>query len=206
MWLGSGLGPGWVPEVGVCCSQESWVSTHSSAWGLMARIHWGFLSLQAGRALPRFHQQGAVCALHQKSAGPRPARQVSWNQAPQTDPSFRNAQVSWYETTLPSFLGSAPPRPVTGTWKAGEGRGMGEGTGGGQGQHHTFPQVSVSGGRGTLRCGRGTSSQYRLAPSSQTLQPHWAPCTPRPALCLHLLSPLRHPVRGHPPPPGPTAR
>lgn len=85
------------------------------------------------------------------------------------------------------------PRPVAGAWKAGEGRGTGEGTGGGQGQHHTFPQVSVSGGRGTFRCGRGTSSQYRLAPSSQTLQPHRAPSTPRPALCLHLLSPLRHP-------------
>ncbi|XP_024848575.1 serine hydrolase-like protein 2 isoform X4 [Bos taurus] len=28
-----------------------------------------------GRALPRFRQQGAVYALHQKSAGPRPARQ-----------------------------------------------------------------------------------------------------------------------------------
>lgn len=51
MWLGSGLGPGWVPEVGVCCSQESWVSTHSSAWGLMARIHWGFFSLQAEHCL-----------------------------------------------------------------------------------------------------------------------------------------------------------
>ena len=85
------------------------------------------------------------------------------------------------------------PRPVAGAWKAGEGTGTGEGTRGGQGQHHTFPQVSVSGRQGTLRCGRGSSSQYRLAPSSQTLQPHRAPRTPRPALCLHLLSPLRHP-------------
>ena len=46
MWLGRGLRPGWVLEAGVRCSQESWVSTHSSTWGLMAKIHWGFLSLQ----------------------------------------------------------------------------------------------------------------------------------------------------------------
>ena len=52
-------------------------------------------------------------------------------QAPQTDLSFRNAQVSWYETTLPSFLGSAapPPPPPPRRWGV-EGR-RGDGHGGG---------------------------------------------------------------------------
>ena len=83
--------------------------------GLVVRIHWGFVS--AAGVLLQFHQQGAVCAFHQEAAGPRPAHQVSLNQAPQTDVSARNLQVSWCETSPPSFLGSPP---AAGVWKEGK--------------------------------------------------------------------------------------
>lgn len=144
MWLGSRLGPGWVPRW-VSAAPKSWVSTHSTAWGLVARNSLGFCL--RGRHCFDFVSRGAVRALHKKSAGPVLLIKVSWNQAPQTDPSFRNAQVSWYETTLPSFLGG--PELVAGVWKAGEGRGMGRGLEGGQGWHHIFPRGCLSGGAET---------------------------------------------------------
>lgn len=101
-WLGTGLGPG-VDGHGGPTSPPT-PRPNSSACGLAARTHCGFLS--TARAEHQLRQQGAVRALHQAAAGRRPARQVSVSLAPQKRCNL---------TRLPVLLGEArPPRPLGG--------------------------------------------------------------------------------------------
>ena len=174
MWLGSRLGPGWVPEGGVCCSQESWVSTHSSAWGLVARIHWGFLSLQPEHCFDFVSRELFVHYIKNlqaqvlliKYVGTKHPRQTRVSGMPRSPGMRPLCHLSW----------AAPDGSLV-CGRQARGGGWGEGAGGGQGWHHTFPRASVSGGQGTLRC-RGTGSQYRLAPSSSHAGPRASPGQP----------------------------